>query len=199
MQELSAPPIDREHYIVSFSVSLPLLQIKKIDHHRGPVTGASVSNASDVLVTSSHDSTVRLWSLDNFSLLNTIELPSAILNIQISNDSVSIPFIYSLRSRWTTSPNRVSRTQDGDIINIDDMRGRMTPLTHLAPGTNVTSAPYRSATRFGLRSVSPSHISRCNLRFAIASHHGSESKIHEANLRYYNVPVSNNVRPFLSV
>ncbi|XP_055320250.1 protein qui-1 isoform X3 [Sitodiplosis mosellana] len=62
--------------------------ITKIDHHRGPISGLQVSHISDVLVSSSHDSTVCLWSLDDFTLLNTIQLNSPILNIQISNDSV---------------------------------------------------------------------------------------------------------------
>lgn len=56
------------------------------------MTGAVISLSSDVLVTSSHDATVCLWSLENFSLLNTIELTSPILNIQISTDSVSHSF-----------------------------------------------------------------------------------------------------------
>lgn len=64
-------------------------KITKIDHHRGPVSGLQVSHVSDVLVSSSHDATVCLWSLDDFTLLNTIQLNSPILNIQISSDSVS--------------------------------------------------------------------------------------------------------------
>ena len=64
-------------------------QIQKIDHHRGPVTAVQVSNASEVLVSSSHDATVCLWSLENFTLLNSIQLATPILNIQISSDSVS--------------------------------------------------------------------------------------------------------------
>lgn len=64
-------------------------QITKIDHHRGSITGLQVSHISDVLVSSSLDATVCLWSLDDFTLLNTIQLTSPILNIQISSDSVS--------------------------------------------------------------------------------------------------------------
>lgn len=64
-------------------------QITKIDHHRGPVSGLQVSHVSGVLVSASHDATVCLWSLDNFTLLNTFQLNSPILNIQISSDSVS--------------------------------------------------------------------------------------------------------------
>lgn len=65
------------------------MQITKIDHHRGSVTGLQVSHISDVLVSSSLDANVCLWSLDDFTLLNTIQLNSPILNIQISSDSVS--------------------------------------------------------------------------------------------------------------
>ncbi|XP_059616881.1 protein qui-1 isoform X2 [Phlebotomus argentipes] len=62
--------------------------VMKIDHHRGPVTAVHVSNASDVLVSSSTDTTVCLWSLENFTLLNTIQLNSPIMNFEISSDSV---------------------------------------------------------------------------------------------------------------
>lgn len=65
-------------------------QLSKIDHHRGPVTAAQVSHTSEVLVTASHDTTVCLWSLETFKLLNTIQLNGPILNIQISSDSVSV-------------------------------------------------------------------------------------------------------------
>lgn len=72
-----------------------LFQITKIDHHRGPVTGLQVSHISDVLVSASHDAAVCLWSLDDFTLLNTIQLNSPILSIQISSDSVSRTFFFS--------------------------------------------------------------------------------------------------------
>lgn len=62
----------------------------KIDHHRGPVTAVQVSQESDVLVTASHDATVCLWSLENYTLLNSIQLNRPVMNIQISCDSVSI-------------------------------------------------------------------------------------------------------------
>lgn len=61
----------------------------KIDHHRGPVTAVHVSQSSDVLVSASHDASICLWSLENFTLLNTIQLHSPIINFEISSDSVS--------------------------------------------------------------------------------------------------------------
>ncbi|XP_063698417.1 protein qui-1 isoform X2 [Culicoides brevitarsis] len=62
--------------------------IHKIDHHRGPVVQVKVSQPSDVLVSASHDATVCLWSLENFTLLNLIQLVSPVIDIQISIDSV---------------------------------------------------------------------------------------------------------------
>lgn len=62
----------------------------KIDHHRGPVTSVQVCQASDVLVSSSHDATICLWSLENFTLLNLIQMNSPVMNIRISSDSVSV-------------------------------------------------------------------------------------------------------------
>lgn len=60
----------------------------KIDHHRGPVTSVKVTSAGDVLVSGSHDRTVCLWSLETFTLLNTISLVAAISMIDVSADSV---------------------------------------------------------------------------------------------------------------
>lgn len=67
---------------------MSLVQIHKIDHHRGPVVQVKVSQPSDVLVSASHDATVCLWSLENFTLLNLIQLVSPVIDIQISIDSV---------------------------------------------------------------------------------------------------------------
>uniref|UniRef100_A0A1B6DYW3 Uncharacterized protein n=2 Tax=Clastoptera arizonana TaxID=38151 RepID=A0A1B6DYW3_9HEMI len=60
----------------------------KIDHHRGPVTAVQVTSSEDILISGSADGTVCLWSLDTFTLLNTITLPSPVLFLDISNDSV---------------------------------------------------------------------------------------------------------------
>lgn len=62
----------------------------KIDHHRGPVTAVQVCTASNVLISASHDAKICLWSLDNFTLLNTIQMNKPILNVYISSDSVSV-------------------------------------------------------------------------------------------------------------
>ncbi|GLG97135.1 F-box/WD repeat-containing protein 7 [Gryllus bimaculatus] len=62
--------------------------VMKIDHHRGPVTSVRVNTAGDVLVSGSLDATVCLWSLENFNLLNTINLPSPVSMLDVSNDSV---------------------------------------------------------------------------------------------------------------
>ncbi|XP_075232823.1 NACHT domain- and WD repeat-containing protein 1 isoform X2 [Lycorma delicatula] len=62
--------------------------IIKIDHHRGPVTDVLVTDSSDILISGSADCSVCLWSLDNFTLLNTIPLPSPVCNLAISTDSV---------------------------------------------------------------------------------------------------------------
>lgn len=70
-------------------VKTKTFQVEKIKHHRAAVTALQVSTASDVLVSSSLDTTICLWSLENFSLLNTIQLNGPIFNIQISSDSVS--------------------------------------------------------------------------------------------------------------
>ncbi|XP_055527282.1 protein qui-1 isoform X1 [Wyeomyia smithii] len=62
--------------------------VTRINHHRGPVTGLHVAMPSEVLVTSSHDATVCLWSLEDFTLLNCIQLAHPVHKIQISCDSV---------------------------------------------------------------------------------------------------------------
>ncbi|XP_058836478.1 protein qui-1 [Topomyia yanbarensis] len=83
-------------YIISggddSSIIVSLLEsgkpVAKIEHHRGPVTGLLVAMPSEVLVSSSHDASVCLWSLDDFTLLNCIQLAHPVLRIQISCDSI---------------------------------------------------------------------------------------------------------------
>lgn len=65
-------------------------QVKKIDHHRGPVAQVKVAQ-NEVLVSASRDGTVCLWSLENFTLLNLIQMHSPVVDIQISIDSVGMP------------------------------------------------------------------------------------------------------------
>ncbi|XP_055622084.1 protein qui-1 isoform X3 [Toxorhynchites rutilus septentrionalis] len=62
--------------------------VTRINHHRGPVTALHVAMPSEVLVSSSHDCTVCLWSLQDFTLLNCIQLAHPVHNIQISCDSI---------------------------------------------------------------------------------------------------------------
>lgn len=47
-----------------------------------------VTSAGDVLVSGSHDRTICLWSLDDYSLLNTISLVAAVCMVDVSADSV---------------------------------------------------------------------------------------------------------------
>lgn len=62
--------------------------LMKVDHHRGPVTTIRVDSAGEVLVSGSVDGTVCLWSLESFSLLNSIILPSPVVMLDVSADSV---------------------------------------------------------------------------------------------------------------
>ncbi|XP_015605935.1 NACHT domain- and WD repeat-containing protein 1 isoform X2 [Cephus cinctus] len=62
--------------------------LMKVDHHRGPVTAVRVDSAGEVLVSGSSDRTVCLWSLESFTLLNSIPLPSPVAMLDVSTDSV---------------------------------------------------------------------------------------------------------------
>lgn len=62
--------------------------IKKIDHHRGPVKSVKTTSTGDILLSASEDFKVCLWSLETFSLLNTITLSYPIKTIDVSADSV---------------------------------------------------------------------------------------------------------------
>lgn len=81
-QRVTTKNVHQEHDLTSF------LQLHKFDHHRGPVTSVKVTTAGDVLVSGSHDRSICLWSLDDHTLLNTIQLNAAITMIDISLDSV---------------------------------------------------------------------------------------------------------------
>lgn len=63
-------------------------QVMKIDHHRGPVSGLKVSQ--DVLISASHDATICLWSLDDYTLLNQLQMAGPVIDFRISVDSVSL-------------------------------------------------------------------------------------------------------------
>ncbi|XP_034650904.1 uncharacterized protein LOC117890259 isoform X2 [Drosophila subobscura] len=60
----------------------------RISHHRGPVSGILVAGACDVLISASHDRTICVWNLENFALLNTMQMMAPVLRIDISWNSV---------------------------------------------------------------------------------------------------------------
>ncbi|KAH8402086.1 hypothetical protein KR009_009573 [Drosophila setifemur] len=60
----------------------------RITQHRGPVSGILVAGACDVLISGSHDRTICVWNLENFTLLNTMQMTSPVLRIDISWNSV---------------------------------------------------------------------------------------------------------------
>ncbi|XP_041675589.1 NACHT domain- and WD repeat-containing protein 1 isoform X2 [Drosophila eugracilis] len=60
----------------------------RITHHRGPVSGILVAGACDVLISAGHDRNICVWDLENFTLLNTMQMPSPVLRIDISWNSV---------------------------------------------------------------------------------------------------------------
>ncbi|XP_067632448.1 protein qui-1 isoform X2 [Eurosta solidaginis] len=62
--------------------------LHRITHHRAAVTSVQVSSACDVLISSSRDKTICLWSLDDYTLLNTMHMCSPVQRIDISCDSV---------------------------------------------------------------------------------------------------------------
>ncbi|EDW02743.1 uncharacterized protein LOC6560627 isoform X2 [Drosophila grimshawi] len=62
--------------------------IHRISFHRGPVSGIIVAGACDVLISASHDKNICVWDLENYSLLNTMQMTSPVLRIDISWNSV---------------------------------------------------------------------------------------------------------------
>ncbi|SPP75848.1 uncharacterized protein LOC117581052 isoform X1 [Drosophila guanche] len=60
----------------------------RISHHRGTVSGILVAGACDVLISASHDRTICVWNLENFALLNTMQMMTPVLRIDISWNSV---------------------------------------------------------------------------------------------------------------
>jgi len=97
--------------------------LMKVDHHRGPVTSIRVDSAGEVLVSGSADGTVCLWSLESFSLLNSIILPSPVVMLDVSADSV---FLLSacedqklyLRSLATGTEIHTLRGHQGPITSL---------------------------------------------------------------------------------
>ena len=62
--------------------------LMRVDHHRGPVTAVKVDSAGEILVSGSVDGTICLWSLESFTLLNSIPLPNPVIKLDVSDDSV---------------------------------------------------------------------------------------------------------------
>ncbi|KAL9915704.1 protein qui-1 isoform 2-T16 [Glossina fuscipes fuscipes] len=62
--------------------------LHKITHHRAAVTGVKVVTTCDVFISSSHDKSICLWSLDDYTLLNSMQMNSPVLRIDVSWDSV---------------------------------------------------------------------------------------------------------------
>ncbi|XP_030380851.1 NACHT domain- and WD repeat-containing protein 1 [Scaptodrosophila lebanonensis] len=60
----------------------------RITYHRAGVSGILVAGACDVLISASLDKTICVWNLDNYALLNTMQMTSAVLRIDISWNSV---------------------------------------------------------------------------------------------------------------
>ncbi|OQR77619.1 hypothetical protein BIW11_06963, partial [Tropilaelaps mercedesae] len=61
--------------------------LQRLENHRGMISAVAVNRGDDVFTTASCDRTVCIWSLEDFSLLNTITLPSAITSMHVSFDS----------------------------------------------------------------------------------------------------------------
>ncbi|CAL1279539.1 unnamed protein product [Larinioides sclopetarius] len=61
--------------------------IHKLENHRGVISSVSVNSGDDIFASASTDRCVCIWSLEDFSLLNTIHLSSPITHMDISWDS----------------------------------------------------------------------------------------------------------------
>ncbi|XP_066586077.1 protein qui-1 [Prorops nasuta] len=149
--------------IISSMITGKLLM--KLDHHRGPVTAIRVDAAGEVLVSGSTDATVCLWSLENYTLLNSITLPSPITMLDVSSDSVFLlaacedEKLY-LRSLATGTEIHILRGHQGPVrslclardcrraiaggvegrVSVFDMHsGRLTRTLPANPSSDVTS------------------------------------------------------------
>lgn len=97
-------------------------RLVRLDHHRGPVTSLVINNRQDVLVSASHDGSVCVWSLGDWSLLNAISVGQAVGHVTLSSDDVfllavglddGLPRLYSLTTgsplrTWTDLPIKVN-------------------------------------------------------------------------------------------
>ncbi|XP_078041710.1 NACHT domain- and WD repeat-containing protein 1 isoform X1 [Augochlora pura] len=95
----------------------------KVDHHRGPVNSVRVNSAGEILVSGSSDCTVCLWCLERFTLLKSITLPTAVMMLDVSADSLFLlaacedQKLY-LRSLATGTEIHTLRGHQGDVKSI---------------------------------------------------------------------------------
>lgn len=96
-------------------------RLVRIDHHRGPVTALVINHREDVLVSGSQDGSVCLWSLEDWTLLNSIDVGQSVGHVTLSSDDVfllavgledGLPRLYSLTTgsalrTWTDLPIKV--------------------------------------------------------------------------------------------
>lgn len=97
-------------------------RLARIDHHRGPITALAVNHRDDVLVSASQDGSICLWSLDDWTLLNLIEVGQPVGHVTLSRDDVFLlavgledgfPRLFSLTTgsslrTWTDLPIKVN-------------------------------------------------------------------------------------------
>lgn len=96
-------------------------RLTRIDHHRGPITALVINHRQDVLVSGSQDGSVCLWSMDDWTLLNLIDVGQSVGHVTLSSDDVfllavgledGLPRLYSLTTgsslrTWTDLPIKV--------------------------------------------------------------------------------------------
>nr|XP_042901313.1 NACHT domain- and WD repeat-containing protein 1-like [Parasteatoda tepidariorum] len=61
--------------------------VHKLENHRGVISTVAVNSGDDIFASASTDRCVCIWSLEDFSLLNTIHLTAPITHMDISWDS----------------------------------------------------------------------------------------------------------------
>ncbi|KFM80428.1 Vegetative incompatibility protein HET-E-1, partial [Stegodyphus mimosarum] len=61
--------------------------VQRLEKHRGLISTIAVNSGDDIFATGSSDKTVCVWSLEDYTLLNTIGVTSSISRMDISRDS----------------------------------------------------------------------------------------------------------------
>jgi WD40 repeat protein len=121
-------------------------RLARIDHHRGPITGLAINHREDVLVSASHDGSLCLWSLDNWTLLNLIEVGQPVGHVTLSRDDVfllavgledGLPRLFSLTTgsalrTWTDLPIKVihvkTQKKQKELKNVQQLFNRSAGL-----------------------------------------------------------------------